>query len=298
MHDFAFFETLWTALNRPLFKISSSPITAMVILALGLAVLCSFAAGRWAKRLVTRVIVSRGNESQRGLAYSTGLIVQYGVTGLGVLLALDNVGISLTTLAAFGALLTVGIGFGLQNVAQNFISGLILLMERPVQKGDFIIIGDTVGTVDAIAMRATRVLSRDNVAIIVPNSKFINETVINQSAPSAAYRARIPIGVAYGSDIEKVRATLLAVAAAEPAVMQDRPPLVFFRNFGDSSLDFELVIWLRDPGPEPIVTSDLRFAIVKAFSEQSIEIPFPQRDLHLRSGWPTKDDPAKDDALI
>jgi potassium efflux system protein len=276
----------WSFLNRKIFAISGSPITPLSLLALALAMVAVFALGRWARRLVSRVILSRGNDAQRGLAYSIGAIVQYSVTILGVLVALDNVGISLTALAAFGAILTVGIGFGLQNIAQNFISGIILLIERPVQKGDFIIVGNTVGTVDSISMRATRVLSRDNVSIIVPNSKLITETVINQSAPDGIFRAHVAIGVAYGSDTKVVHDTLLTVAKSVPAVLAVPAPAVFFRDFADSSLSFELVIWLADPAPEPRVTSDLRFGIDAAFRAAGIEIPFPQRDLHLRSGWP------------
>jgi len=269
--------------SRELFTISGNTLTLATILLLIAAIILSFVLGRWARRLTRSMILSRAAHNE-GLAYSLGVIAQYFVTGLGVLLALDNVGISLTALAAFGAILTVGIGFGLQNIAQNFISGIILLLERPVQIGDFVIIGDTVGTVHSISMRATRVVSRDNVSIIVPNSKLISEAVVNQSASHSGYRVRVMVGVAYGSDTDLVRTTLLDVASSHPNVQKKPAPHVFFRSFGDSSLDFELAVWLKDPGPEPTISSDLRFAIDAAFKKNRIEIPFPQRDIHVRSG--------------
>lgn len=178
-----FIESLVPILNffkSEIFVISGRPISFLTIAILVSGIIISIALGRWTRKLTSRIVTARG-AVEPGLAYSLGVIAQYFVTTAGILFALDNIGISLSALAAFGAILTVGIGFGLQNIAQNFISGIILLLERPVQRGDFIIIGDTVGTVHSISMRATRILSRDNVAIIVPNSKLISETVINQS---------------------------------------------------------------------------------------------------------------------
>ncbi|MDQ3230910.1 MAG: mechanosensitive ion channel [Pseudobdellovibrionaceae bacterium] len=217
------------------------------------------------------------------MAYSLGNIAQYTVTIIGILIGLDNIGISLTALAALGAILTVGIGFGLQNIAQNFISGIIVLIERPVQKGDYIKIDDTIGLIDAISMRATRVLTRDNVALIVPNSKLISDTVINLTAPMGTYRVHVTVNIAYGSDVELVREVLMEVALSHSFVLKMPPPQVFFKDFGESSLAFELAAWLADPGPAPVVVSDLRFAIDAAFRKHKIHLPFPQRDLHIRS---------------
>lgn len=176
------------------------------------------------------------------------------------------------------------IGFGLQNIAQNFASGIILLVERPVQKGDFVDVGDAVGTVEDIAMRATRILTRDGVQIIVPNSELVSGRVVNRSAPTTRSRVRVNLGVAYGSDTERVRDTLLAVAAAEPRVLRDPPPAVFFKDFGDSALVFDLAVWIDTPQLEFVITSDLRFAIDRSFRETGLVIAFPQKDLHLVSG--------------
>jgi len=268
-------------LNTELFRLSNTPVTPLSLIVFLGTLAVAFVLGAVLRSTVMRMLSRRGH-AREGLAYALGRITQYVTIVLGFMIGLENVGIELTALAAAGALLTVGIGFGLQNIAQNFISGLILLIERPVQKGDFVVVGNTVGTVYEIAMRATKVISRDGVSIIVPNSELISGTVLNQSAPTSKYRVRIKVGVAYGSNIDLVRDTLLEVARKHPRVLGDPPPTVFFRDFGDSALDFELAVWLDDPQPEPAVTSDMRFAIDRAFRERAIEIPFPQRVLHVQ----------------
>jgi small-conductance mechanosensitive channel len=219
-----------------------------------------------------------------GVQYALSRLVHYVVLAIGGFLALDNLGVSVTALAGLGAILAVGIGFGLQNIAQNFVSGLILLLERPVKKGDFVEVGGTRGTVRAIHARATIVTTLDNVDIIVPNGEFVTEQVVNQTLVDRQVRASVEVGVAYGSDTELVRRTLERVASEHPAVLDDPPVRVQFVDFGESSLDFKLFVWIRDPLLRPVTTSDLRFAIDRAFREASIEIPFPQRDLHIRSG--------------
>ena len=171
-------------------------------------------------------------------------------------------------------------------MAQNWVSGLTLLIERPVQRGDFVIVGDTVGVVEAITMRATRIMTRDKVAIIVPNSDFVTGKVVNMTQPDRMYRLRIPVGVAYGSDTAKVKECLLQVASENDDVLEDPAPQVFFVDFGNSSLDFELGVWLNQPAREPDIASALRFRIDAIFRESGVEIPFPQRDLHIRSGLP------------
>lgn len=276
-----FFKTVIQIFTTKLFVISGHNITLFGVVILVCAILGSVYFGKWVRNITNKLIISRDQE-QHGLAYSLGIIAQYFVTISGILLALDNVGISLSALATFGAILTVGIGFGLQNIAQNFISGIILLLERPVQKGDYIIVGDTVGIVESISLRSTRILSRDNIAIIVPNSKLISETVVNQSAVHVAYRTKVRVCVEYGSNTTLVESTLLELARLIPEVLASPSPSVFFRDFGESSLDFELVVWLKDPGPEPIVTSNLRFRINSEFQRLGIEMPFPQRVIHIR----------------
>lgn len=284
--------TLPAYLTTTLFHIGGKPITAVSLLGAVASVIVAIGLGRLAARMTQRFLARRSGLAP-GSAYATARILQYAVVVTGVLVGFDTVGFSLSALAAFGTFLSVGIGFGLQNIVQNFVCGLILLVERPVKKGDFVRIGDIAGTVDEIAMRATRVLTRDGVAVFVPNSELITGRLVNQSAPTTTYRVRIGVGAAYGSDPKQVRDVLVEVGRAHPQVLTDHAPEVFFRDFGDSALMFELCVWLDDPHHEPEVTSDLRFAIDAAFRAAAIEIPFPQRDVHIRSGLTSAPQPER-----
>jgi small-conductance mechanosensitive channel len=198
----------------------------------------------------------------------------------------QSIGLNLTSLAVVFGLLSVGIGFGLQNVAANFVSGLIILFERPIKIGDRITIGDVWGDVVNISLRATLIRTVDNIAIIVPNSEFISSQVINWSHGDPKVRVHIPVGVAYGSDVPLVTKSLLEVAKNHPEVMDDPPPRVWFTEFGNSSLNFELLAWTLDPKRRPDVLSDLNRGIDEIFRKNKVEIPFPQRDLHVRSSVP------------
>ncbi|SES90376.1 Mechanosensitive ion channel [Salinibacillus kushneri] len=201
--------------------------------------------------------------------------------------SLATVGIDLSALTVFAGVVGVGIGFGMQNIASNFISGIILLFERPIKVGDRVIVNDILGYVEKINMRATIIRTIDNEHIIVPNSYFLEEHVVNRSYSDPNLRLRIPIGVAYGSDVEKVRDLLLQVAQEEAAayenILSDPEPFVYFSGFGDSSLDFELFIWIANPDQLIITKSNINFRINNILKENNIEIPFPQRDLHIRS---------------
>jgi small-conductance mechanosensitive channel len=267
-------------LREELFRISNTPVSLLSLLLFLVAISLTLILARGARSAVTRFL-GKGKGAPTGMAYAMGRIAQYAVGTGGVLVSLDTLGVDLGTLAAFGAVMSVGIGFGLQTITHNFISGIILLIERPVQKGDFVVVGDVVGTVTEIEMRATKVVSRDGVAMIVPNSEFISARVVNQSHPTSRKRVQIRVGVAYGSDTALVRDTLIAIALEHPKVLHDPPPVVFFRSFGESTLDFDLAIWLDHPEPEPVVTSDVRFAIDRVFREKKIQIPFPQREVTL-----------------
>lgn len=275
---------LTRGLNQELFTLSGISVTPVSVALLLATLVVSGILGALARRAITRAFAVR-NPTSEGLGYAIGRISQYSIVALGLVVGLSNVGIDLTALTAAGALLTVGIGFGLHSIAQNFMSGLVLLIERPVQRGDFVVVGDTVGTVTEISMRATRIMSRDGIAIIVPNSELVNGRVVNQSAPTGVCRVRVRVHVAVGSDTELVRQTLLAVATGHADVLATPAPEVFFTDFAQGAYDFELAVWLRDPQPQPRVTSDLRFAIDRAFREQGIRIPLPQRDLHLAGGF-------------
>ena len=218
-----------------------------------------------------------------GPRYTLVRLIQYGVWLIGILIALKVLNVGLTALAVVVGVLGVGIGFGLQGVVANFVAGLVLLFERPVEVNDFVTTGEIEGKVLEIGFRSTRIVTNDNISIIVPNAQSINGTMINWSHGDSRVRIHIPVGVAYGSDLEAVKRTLLNVAAGTDGVLRKPASRVWFRGFGDSSLDFELRVWTDEPIHHERLRSVLNFEIHAAFREQGIRIPFPQRDLHVKS---------------
>ena len=214
---------------------------------------------------------------------------------VGVIISLSTIGVSFTSLAIIFGGLSIGIGFGLQNIASNVISGFILIFERPIKIGDLVEIMDVniFGRISSINLRSTVIVSLDEKEIIVPNSQLITEAVHNLTHANDLFRLRIEVGVSYGSDVELVRKALLEVAAAHPEVIQEpnptlknvTAPFVRFVNFGESSLDFHLLAWIPDSFQRFDVASDLHFMIWERFKEYGIRIPFPQRDVHF---YPTE----------
>jgi small-conductance mechanosensitive channel len=270
-------------LDFPIVKIGESSVTLWsLVYFICLLALLFYAAGKVRRLLVDRVLTR--SQLDAGARAAVGAITRYVVLFVGFLVIMQTVGINLTTLNVLAGAVGIGVGFGLQNVASNFISGLIILFERPIKVGDRIEVNDVDGDVIEVGARSTVVLTNDNISIIVPNSKFITESVVNWKRASSSVRFRIPIGVAYGSDAREVERLLLEVAAGNPNVLSNPKPAVWFRSFGDSSLNFELLAWnsnlLHRKGR---FISDLNFAIYEKFKEHGIEIPFPQRDLHIRS---------------
>ena len=220
----------------------------------------------------------------RGAREGVATIAKYSFITIGTLILLQAWGIDLSSVTIIASALSVGIAFGFQDIAKNFASGLVLLFERPIQVGDFVEVGEYTGTVEKIASRSTTIRTADRVSIILPNSRFLESEVINWSHQDPVSRLHIPVGVAYGSDIKAVEATLLEAAKEHPDLLKIPPPRVMFKGFGDSSLDFELLVWSREPEKQYWIKSDLRFLIDELLRQQQIEIPFPQRDLHVRSG--------------
>lgn len=219
-----------------------------------------------------------------GVRLAVGTIIRYGVLILGLVIVVQTVGINLSAITILAGALGVGIGFGLQNVTNNFVSGIIILFERPIKVGDRIQVGDVFGDVVKISMRATMVLTNDNISVIVPNSEFISSKVINWSHNDRNVRFNIPVGVAYKEDPENIKRVLLEVAEMEEGILKNPKPDVYFNEFGESSLNFSLEIWTNSYITTPgILKSKLYFEIFKKFRENNIEIPFPQRDLHVKS---------------
>jgi small-conductance mechanosensitive channel len=220
-----------------------------------------------------------------GVRQAVGTIVRYVILVLGFLLILETAGIDLTTLTVLAGAVGIGLGFGLQNIANNFFSGLIILFERPIKIGDRIEVGDAEGDVIRIGARSTTVITNDNIAIIIPNSKFISDNVVNWSYNDERVRFKIPVTVAYGSDVRLVERLLLDVAGENTDVLELPAPAVRFLEFGDSGLLFELRAWTTSlTHKKGMLVSALNFGIYDKFKENRIEIPYPQRDLHLRSG--------------
>ncbi len=268
-------------LRTPLFELSHTKVSLASVLFAILIFVSAIKLAKFAGIIVNRSLQKKSVDSV--VRDSLEKFSRYLVIMIGMLFALDALGFTLSSLAAFGAILMVGIGFGLQNITQNFISGIILLVERPVKVGDIIQVGSASGKVLDIRVRSTVVQTRDDVSIIVPNSKLLAEEVINQSFLSNRIRRQITIGIAYGSDVSIAMQLLLDAALAQEAVLKEPPPLVIFSDFGESSLDFALRFWTTEIWDIDRLCSDIRINIESLFRSHGIQIPFPQRDLHLRS---------------
>ncbi|MEO5622120.1 MAG: mechanosensitive ion channel domain-containing protein [Dokdonella sp.] len=248
----------------------------------------------WISRSVERGIqrVLRGHASfgaGSSAGYAIGRLLRYLVWVLGTLVGLQMVGFNLSSLAFIGGALGVGVGFGLQNIVSNFVSGIVLLVERTIKVGDFVDLQSGVrGTVAEIGVRYTRITTNAAVDVIVPNSEFTSRRVINWTLENRFRRLNIPFSVAYGSDKNLVREAALAAAQAVPTTIadEDRPTTLWLSKFGESAMEFELVVWIgRDAVARPGATHSLYlWALDDALRERGIEIPFPQRDLHVRSG--------------
>jgi len=234
-------------------------------------------------QLVLRVLNRSGLD--QSLQYTIAQITGYAVLAVGFLLTLQSTGVDLSTVTVFAGAVGVGVGLGLQHLASNFISGLVILAERPIKIGDRVEVNNVAGQVVGIRARSTTVITNDNISLIVPNSVFTEHTITNWSHGDQKVRFRIPVGVAYGSDLEKVKRALLEVAKQHPAVLAAPEPTVFFESFGASALNLELVVWSAEMSFRPRrFRSELNFAIDNAFRRYQIELPFPQRDLNIRSG--------------
>ncbi len=214
------------------------------------------------------------------------MLVNYGILAIGFFVAISVAGIDLSRFAIVAGALGVGIGFGLQNVVNNFVSGLILMFERPIQVGDTIEVGALIGHVLRIGFRSSTVRTYDGAEVIVPNGNLISSEVVNWTLSDRTRRLDVPVGVAYGSDPQKVLEVLNATAHAHKDVLPYPAPSIIFKGFGDSSLDFSVRVWIKDFEEFYRVSSELAVLIYEALNQAGFEIPFPQRDLHLRSVSP------------
>jgi potassium-dependent mechanosensitive channel len=241
----------------------------------------------WIKRRMDKSWLKR-SRMDRGSKEAMISLTGYLGVAIGFLIAISIAGVELANLALIAGALSVGIGFGLQNIVNNFVSGVILLFERPIKTGDWIVVGSTEGYVKKISIRSTQIQTFDRSDVIVPNSELISGQVTNWMFRDSLGRVVLPVGVAYGTDTELVKSILIDIAYQHDSVITKSPilpkPRVLFRTFGDSSLNFELRCYIRDVDNRLLVMSDMNFEIDRAFREAGIEIPFPQRDVHLISG--------------
>ena len=274
--------TISNFLTADIIVLGSSRYSALeLMLLLGLTVGLWFAAHALAQ-LFRMYVLNRASLDQR-IQDILSASLQYALIFLGIIVLLQIWGIDSSSLAILASVLGVGIGFGVQNITNNFISGFIITLERPIQMGDFIDVGGLVGTVKRIGSRSTEIRTLDQVTIIVPNSRFLESEVVNWSHGNPVSRVRVPVGVAYGSDIAAVKTALLEAIKRHPEVLLRPRPEVWFQGFGDSSLNFEVMVWTGEPRKQFRVKSDLNYEIEASLRRHGVEIPFPQRDLHLRS---------------
>lgn len=272
---------VWDLIRTPLFEISGNKFSIMSLILACIVFYLSVILSRMAERFVKNLL--DGKDIDPGVKGSISTFTRYVVVIVGSLITLDTVGVSLSSLAALGAVLMVGIGFGLQNITQNFIAGLIILLERPIKVGDLVEVKGVSGKVIEIGARSTLVNTRDDITIIVPNSQFIAEQVVNESFSGDRIRLHIQVGVSYGSDTRLVEKVLKEVGKSHIKVIDYPAPTVIFLSFGDSSLNFELRVWTKELWDNESLKSDIRFSIDEAFREHAITIPFPQTDLHIKS---------------
>ncbi len=282
-------ESLVSLFTFRLFSIQSVPITPWSLIKAVLIFVIFLYVSRYFRRFMENRILDK-TSMDSGAKHAVLTITHYIILIIGFVVALEGVGIELTTLKVFAGALGLGIGFGLQNIANNFASGLIILFERPIKNKDFVQVKsggsgeeEILGTITKISARSTTILTRDNIAIIVPNSNFIEQTVVNWSLNDTPTRVHIPIGVQYGTNPEKVRDLLLEIASNHKRVLKYPRSKVWFNEFGESSLNFNLLVWIKDPQQGITnIKSDINFEIAKAFKEEGIGIPFPQRDVHFK----------------
>ena len=261
------------------FKLSIISLVLLVVVICIAAVL-----SRYTRRLLQKRIFPRFH-IETGLQFTLLRLVHYLIIAFGVLYAMKiGFSIDLTSIAVIVGFLSVGIGFGLQYVASDIASGFILLFERPVRIGDWVALDDEVeGRVANISLRSTVVVTNENLAVIMPNSKLVQNKFVNYSYGSQQVRLNIPIGVDYSSDLAKVSEALLEAARSVEEVLNEPAPRVHFASFGDSSLNLQIRVWINEPRDQAVIRSHVNFAIERAFHKHNIDIPAPQLDVNLKS---------------
>lgn len=273
-------EKILYYLNYPFIKQDQFKVSIISLLLLALVITIAAIVSRYARIVLQKRIFPRFH-IDLSLQYTLLKIFHYLILVIGTIYGLKfGFALDLTSVAVIIGFLSVGIGFGLQYIAADIASGFILLFERPVRVGDYLKLPHVEGRVDNIGLRSTRIMTNDSVIVIVPNATLIRNEIINWSYINRV-RIKIPIGVAYGSDVQKVTEALIAAGGSIEEVLDDPPPKVYLKAFGESSIDFELLVWINKPDNNLQIRGDINYQIDRFFRQHRIAIPFPQRELHL-----------------
>jgi len=275
------FDFISAILNFKIFTIAGTAISLITIIVMIVIVYISAKLANIAQNYFNEKVFPRF-KIDIGVRASLSKLIGYSIIAIGVLIALQGVGIKLSALTVFAGVLGVGIGFGMQNITANFVSGLAILFERPIKEGDMVRLKDTIGEVKRIKLRATVIKTIYNEHLIVPNSEFVNSIVENMSYDDLKLRISVKVGVAYGSNPYIVKKALLDAALSTSDILSYPEPVVYLKEFSDSSINFELLAWIDEPKKKFQATSDLHFSILDKFKEQNIVIPFPQTDVWIK----------------
>lgn len=268
-------------MGEPLFTYDSVTISIFAIVKILIIIILLKLALMGIKKIIKSQ--AKKHDMHEGDLVSIFHIIKYILVAIVIIMVLGSLGINTTVLLTSSAALMVGIGFGLQQIFKDLLSGILILFDRVIRVGDIVQVGDVLGRVIKVHLRTSHIITRDDVNMIIPNSKFVEEDVTNWTLDNNFVRLVLTVGVAYGSDTSLVKDILLRIASEHPAVIKDPNPKVRFYDFGNSSLDFQLLIWTDNIFRQEFVKSDLRFEIDKAFREANITIPFPQRTLwHMK----------------
>jgi len=286
-------ERVLRILNYPFIHQRDFQVSVLSLCLFVLVLIAAVVISKIVRRLLEKRVLDR---LDAGLRYTLLRVLHYVIMVAGFLYALKlGFSLDLTSVAVLLSFLSVGIGFGLQYVAADVLAGFILLFERPVHVGDRIKLDDGVeGKVERISIRATVIITNENMAVILPNSKLTQNRFINYSHGERSVRLNIPVGVAYGSDLEIVSKALIEAANAVPEVLKSPAPRPHFQGFGDSALDFQIRVWINTPHKHPQIRSKINFEIERAFRTYNLEIPFPQRDVRIRESKLIVESPQND----
>jgi len=280
--DRSFLYYFYRFLFKPFFVIGSSPVSVISIALLLIIISGSMFLSKYLIKLLQNDVYPN-TTLEIGIQNVINAFLKYFVLATGVIIGLQVNGINLSVFATIGAGLMVGIGFGLQNIASNFISGIVILLERPIKVGDYVDVNGVLGHVEQINGRSTLLRTRENIQMIVPNSKFISEKIINWSHNNLEVMVQVPIGISYANNPERAREVLLKIASDHGLVLDMPLPVVRLHEYGDSSINLVLEIWITEHNRRFEVISDINFKIYSAFKENDIHIPYPQMDVHMRN---------------